>query len=632
MAAVGAVIALAAAGLIAMTSSASGAAVEALWPTTITPTTMTSSDDKSVEIGVRFEAAVTGSVVGIQFYKGSQNTGTHTGSLWTSQGTLLATVTFTNETASGWQRALFDRPVPITANTTYVASYHAPNGRYSDDSGYFRQALHSGNVTALRSSRNRFNGVRTYNSVTAFPDQGDWRAADNYWVSPLFTKDGTAPPTTSAPVTSTTTTVTTPPTTSTATTTTPTTTPPPPTTTSSPPGGGLTLPRVPWEGGPAYYSGFTATRPWNNPNFFPVGVWFESVLDQQDIDLDKAAGINTYVELTDNSNMSLIRGNGMYAITNGTRSGYSSETTGWLLQDEADMWAGPGSAGWTGNEAGEGTICIPTDAKCGYTVMQTMRDRMPQNDGRVSYANYGKGVIFWETDAEAEKFVNFTTVNSADVYWYTDPWACPGPGESDRFGTTPTTCRLAANYGLTMNRMRELDAIDGKRQPIYAFVEDGHPFNGNDGLTIASDQLAGAVMNSIIHEARGIIYFNHNFGGSCISQHVLRDSCGASIRPTVTKVNGQIQQLAPALNTQSYQYTFNPSLDTMLKAYGGSYYIFAMLGRGVAPGSHALTLPTGMGGASAEVMFENRSVPVVNGRITDTFAAESTYHIYKITP
>ena len=36
-----------------------------------------------------------------------------------------------NETASGWQAVTFATPVPITASTTYIASYLAPNGHYS---------------------------------------------------------------------------------------------------------------------------------------------------------------------------------------------------------------------------------------------------------------------------------------------------------------------------------------------------------------------------------------------------------------------------------------------------------------------------------------------------------------------
>ena len=47
----------------------------------------------------------TGSSPGVRFYKGSGNTGTHVGSLWSSTGARLATATFQNESAAGWQTA-----------------------------------------------------------------------------------------------------------------------------------------------------------------------------------------------------------------------------------------------------------------------------------------------------------------------------------------------------------------------------------------------------------------------------------------------------------------------------------------------------------------------------------------------
>ncbi|MCA1466256.1 DUF4082 domain-containing protein, partial [Bradyrhizobium sp. NBAIM18] len=77
-----------------------------------------------VEVGVKFTASVNGTITGLRFYKGSLNTGPHIADLWSSTGTLLATATFTNETASGWQQVNFSTPVAITAGTTYVASYH----------------------------------------------------------------------------------------------------------------------------------------------------------------------------------------------------------------------------------------------------------------------------------------------------------------------------------------------------------------------------------------------------------------------------------------------------------------------------------------------------------------------------
>ena len=46
-----------------------------------------------------------GVVTGVRFYKSPGNTGAHVGSLWNANGVELATGTFTNESASGWQTA-----------------------------------------------------------------------------------------------------------------------------------------------------------------------------------------------------------------------------------------------------------------------------------------------------------------------------------------------------------------------------------------------------------------------------------------------------------------------------------------------------------------------------------------------
>ena len=51
--------------------------------------------------------------------------------MWSSTGALLATGTFTGESASGWQELDFSSPVAVTAGTTYVASYHTDAGHYA---------------------------------------------------------------------------------------------------------------------------------------------------------------------------------------------------------------------------------------------------------------------------------------------------------------------------------------------------------------------------------------------------------------------------------------------------------------------------------------------------------------------
>jgi hypothetical protein len=153
-----------------------------LFPASAVPTVASAQDASAVELGMKFQSDVAGRVTGVRFYKGASNTGTHIGSLWTSTGQLLATVTFTNETASGWQQATFSQPVTITAGTIYVVSYHTNVGFYSADSGYFNTALNNAPLHGVANSASP-NGVYAYGG-TQFPT-GSYNAT-NYWVDVVF--------------------------------------------------------------------------------------------------------------------------------------------------------------------------------------------------------------------------------------------------------------------------------------------------------------------------------------------------------------------------------------------------------------------------------------------------------------
>ena len=93
------------------------------------PETSSSTDPNAVELGLRFESSVPVAIEGIRFFKGQGDTGTHVGHLWSTTGTLLASATFTEETAYGWQSVKFAKPVVIEPHTVYVASYYAPRRR-----------------------------------------------------------------------------------------------------------------------------------------------------------------------------------------------------------------------------------------------------------------------------------------------------------------------------------------------------------------------------------------------------------------------------------------------------------------------------------------------------------------------
>jgi hypothetical protein len=149
-----------------------------------TPATIDAGDGGSVNLGVKFTADTSGTVSAIRFYKAATNTGTHVGSLWSVGGTLLAQATFTAESASGWQKATFSSPVAITAGTTYVASYLAPNGHYSvNGSAFGAAAMDNPPLHALANSLTP-NGVYAYGAASAFPSSSF--NATNYWVDVLF--------------------------------------------------------------------------------------------------------------------------------------------------------------------------------------------------------------------------------------------------------------------------------------------------------------------------------------------------------------------------------------------------------------------------------------------------------------
>lgn len=142
-------------------------------------------DTNAVELGMRVRPGVDGVVTGIRFHKGTRNVGTHQGSLWTATGVRLAAVTFSNETTSGWQQANLSTPVPLTAGTTYVVSYHAPVGRYSrtvDD--FATRSRTNGPLTAPMATAAAPNGVYRY-GTSGFPSS-TWRAT-NYFVDIVFT-------------------------------------------------------------------------------------------------------------------------------------------------------------------------------------------------------------------------------------------------------------------------------------------------------------------------------------------------------------------------------------------------------------------------------------------------------------
>ena len=104
-----------------------------LFPDTLEPTIQNASTQDgrsgagpwSYELGVKITVDQPMLISAIRYYRNAGETGTHIGRVWSAAGTQLASVTFANETASGWQRQTLATPIALTANTTYVVSVNA---------------------------------------------------------------------------------------------------------------------------------------------------------------------------------------------------------------------------------------------------------------------------------------------------------------------------------------------------------------------------------------------------------------------------------------------------------------------------------------------------------------------------
>ena len=167
----------------------------------------------------------------------------------------------------------------------------------------------------------------------------------------------------------------------------------------------------PVDGGTDYYAQFSNPLP-TSASFFPIGVWGSYNHTDANIATDKARGLNGYVWFADASTAGALqnaREAGMWSIVDKVDGAglVGTETAARLTEDEWDMRCGPG-------------------ATC-YQQLENLIRTLPQ-DQRMLYANYGKGVLLWETEAEASRFINGTSsfgryqdFVSTDLYWFTDP-------------------------------------------------------------------------------------------------------------------------------------------------------------------------------------------------------------------
>jgi hypothetical protein len=154
----------------------------------------------------------------------------------------------------------------------------------------------------------------------------------------------------------------------------------------------------------------------------------------------------------------------------------------------------------------------------------------------------------------------------------------------------------------------------------------------NPGVKPTPAQIRSEVWLSLIHGSRGLIYFVHQFKPTFVEAALLADE---ELLAGVTAINRQIHELAPVLNSPTVPdgvqvVSKNPltPVHAIVKRQGGATWLLAaaLYQRDTTA---TFTLPGAGLAATAEVLGENRSVPVKNGVIEDAFAGYAV-HLYRI--
>lgn len=145
-------------------------------------------------------------------------------------------------------------------------------------------------------------------------------------------------------------------------------------------------------------------------------------------------------------------------------------------------------------------------------------------------------------------------------------------------------------------------------------------------------QVRSEVWMAIIHGSRGLVYFVHQFKPRFNDNALLDD---AEMLKAVTALNKRIHSLAAVINSPTVDdaavsvKSSNAAtpVKTMTKKHGGATYVFAAAMRD-EPTTGTFTVK-GVGGATADVLGEDREVAVKGGSFTDTFDGYGV-HLYKI--
>jgi hypothetical protein len=346
----------------------------------------------------------------------------------------------------------------------------------------------------------------------------------------------------------------------------------------------------------------------NNAAFFPIGVWLQSPARAPAY---KAIGINTYVNLwqgpTERQLADLAR-YGMFVIASQNDVALHSPNRaiikGWLHQDEPDN-AQPIGLGLYGT-------CIPATE-----VVRRTHEMKARDPTRPVMLNFGQGVAneYWRGRGPCTNDRGYYSIAARDVDILS----------FDIYPVGSETPQVKGKLEYVARGVARLKNIAAGDQKVWAVIETTAL---DPGHMVTPAQLRAEVWMAIIHGARGIVYFVHEFLPTFREDGIFRH---VDIVREVAKENKLIESMAPIINipdlggAATVQSTV--PIDTLVKRYDNKIYIFAvsMANKASQP---RFTLE-GLDATKALVVGEDRTLTITRSTFQDSFDGYGV-HIYEI--
>lgn len=403
---------------------------------------------------------------------------------------------------------------------------------------------------------------------------------------------------------------------------------------------GVTLKDI--DGGPAYWDKWPAAAFPGAKTIFPIGRWAPEGLDTQ-ASLDANKGIvncfmNDGYTYQDGWWQVNLNSAGYYAFGDHKGAG------GYFVTDEVDQWAGNGWGKWSG-QIGYGTTNMCTDGTldCGFTALKSLYGGTPTDKPR--WTNWGKYAGTQSGQADYQTWAGMTDMLSCDVYfeqenilqtaWWGVTGIIVGDYSTGDLSASDPRIRLTRNYGRLIRHQRD---FVGYTKPVWGF----HELVNAAGTQVDPKTFTAGLWSDVISGARGIIYFTHNYIATGGMANSFADPNFAGVLAAAQSFYTTTQSLATVLNSPDAVGLVTSDADQvtvtgwpagceyLAKWNNGKPYIFAHhAGDTVSNASVTFTLAGGIG-KSVTVVNENRTITVVGGKFTDTFADTNTVHIYQV--